>query len=260
MKKQQSGESAAIALYIRLARVFRERILQGQWRPGERLPTVDALSTQFDVAVVTARQAIALLVGEGLLNSARGRGIFVAQDVRIAIDDPALRSAINDRYEVAPGQTIRVLNRRRALRLPPTLALSDDDDSRFTRIRKIHLQNNKPFALLESYVAQDVFERFPSKADAKFKIQRLIREAGVEIALARQEVTVSHATPDVAELLDYVMGGSLIRLRSWRFSAGGQVIYATVNLYRGDLFVLDYVESQGAARAVPWLILLTRYR
>jgi hypothetical protein len=56
------------------------------------------------------------------------------------------------------------------------------------------------------------------------------------------------------------MGGSLIRLRSWRFGTGGHVIYATVNLYRGDLFVLDYVESDGAMRPLPWLTPLTRYR
>jgi GntR family transcriptional regulator len=128
------------------------------------------------------------------------------------------------------------------------------------RIRKIHLHNEVPFAVLESYVEQGVFSKFPHEADRKFKIQRLIREAGVEISAARQEVTVSHATPDVAKLLDYVMGGSLIRLRSWRFGTGGHVIYATVNLYRGDLFVLDYVESDGAMRPLPWLTPLTRYR
>lgn len=260
MRRSRLDESSAIALYIRLARVFREHIAQGHWRPGDRLPTVEQLSAEHDVARVTVRQAVALLVEDGLLSSTRGRGTFVTKGALLPIDDPTLRLAINDRYEMAPGQRIQVLSRMRHLDLPSPLTLGSGATGKFARIRKIHLHNRVPFVYLDSYIAQHIYDRFPKGADRKSKIQRLIREAGIEVSVARQEVTLSHATPETSAILDYTIGAALVRLRSWRFDPSGKVIYATVNLYRGDLFVLDFVEEQRDQRPLPWLTPLTRYR
>lgn len=254
-------DSSSIALYIRLARVFRERIAEGQWKPGERLTTVEELSKEYDVARITVRQALALLSAEGLLTTARGRGTIISRDLSMAIDDPTLRRAINDGHNVAPGQTIKVLSRLRNQRLPPLLALDSNEDEKYVHIRKIHLHNGRPFALLNSYVSQGIYDDFPKNSDKVFKIQRLLKEAGVSTTVARQEVTISHATPEVAKLLDYTMGGNLVKLRSWRFDSDHNILYATINKYRGDQFVLDFIEEQqDASKPLPWLIPLTRYR
>lgn len=254
-------DSSAIAIYIRLARVFRERIAEGQWKPGQRVATVEELSKQYKVARITVRQALALLSAEGLLSTARGRGTIVARELNMAIDDPTLRRAINDRYNVAPGQTIKVLTRQRNQALPPLLTLDAGNTGKYVHIKRLHLHNGRPFALLHSYVAQDIYDTFPKSSDQKFKIQRLLKEAGATTAVARQEVTTSHATPEVAKLLEYTMGGTLVKLRSWRFDSNHRILYATINQYRGDLFVLDFVEEQKDANTpLPWLIPLTRYR
>ena len=44
--------------YARLAQLLRQRIDKGFWKPGERLPRLEALMAEFDVARVTARQAV----------------------------------------------------------------------------------------------------------------------------------------------------------------------------------------------------------
>jgi GntR family transcriptional regulator len=258
--RSRENESSAIALYIRLARVLREQISQGHWRPGDRLPTVEQLSSERGVSRVTVRQAVALLVKEGLLLSSRGRGIVVARTAFLPIDDPGLRLAINDRYGLAAGQRIRVLSRGRCNSLPPELSLEIGVTTGFSRIRKVHLHNGLPFAYLDSYVPQEIYDLFPRGSDKKLKIQRLIRDAGIDIHVARQEVTLTHATPEVAALLDCAMGAALVRLRSWRFDKSGRIVYAAANLYRGDLFVLDFVEEQSDRKPLPWLTPLTRYR
>jgi GntR family transcriptional regulator len=179
----------------------------------------------------------------------------------MAIDDPTLRRAINDRYNVAPGQTIEVLERRRNQSLPPLLALDGGNAGKYVFLRRLYLQNGRPFAVLDSYVAQDIYSKFPRHGEQKFKIQRLLQEAGATATVARQEITTSYATPEVAKLLDYTMGGTLVKLRSWRFDANHRILYAAINQYRGDLFVLDFVEEQNERnRPLPWLIPLPRYR
>ena len=222
---------------------------------------MEELSKQYKVARITVRQALALLSAEGLLTTARGRGTIVAANPNLPVDDPTLRRAINDRYNVAPGQTIKVLGRRRNQSLPPLLSLDACDRGKYVHLKRLYLQNGRPFALLDSYVAQDIYGTFPRKSDEKFKIQRLLQEAGAVTTVARQEITISYATPEVAKLLDYSMGGTLVKLRSWRFDPNHRILYATINQYRGDLFVLDFVDEQTESnRPLPWLIPLTRYR
>ncbi|MFD0667511.1 GntR family transcriptional regulator [Ramlibacter sp. MAHUQ-53] len=60
-----------------LAAALRARIVQGEWAPGEAIPPEAALAPAYGVALGTIRQAIALLVADGLLERRQGRGTFV---------------------------------------------------------------------------------------------------------------------------------------------------------------------------------------
>lgn len=65
------------AIYRQIATVLRTRITDGTYQPGHRIPTAAALAEEFGVAANTVRQATALLVREGYLVGAQGRGVFV---------------------------------------------------------------------------------------------------------------------------------------------------------------------------------------
>lgn len=67
--------------YHRIADTLRAEIQSGDLQPGERLPAETALTTRFDVALPTLRQAIGILRAEGLIESRHGIGTFV-KDVR----------------------------------------------------------------------------------------------------------------------------------------------------------------------------------
>ncbi|CAM3373807.1 GntR family transcriptional regulator [Polaromonas hydrogenivorans] len=60
-----------------LASSLRARITQGEWIPGTALPPEALLAKEHGVALGTLRQALALLVAEGLLERRHGRGTFV---------------------------------------------------------------------------------------------------------------------------------------------------------------------------------------
>ena len=60
-----------------LASSLRARITLGEWVPGTALPPEAALAKEHGVALGTLRQAMALLVAEGLLERRHGRGTFV---------------------------------------------------------------------------------------------------------------------------------------------------------------------------------------
>lgn len=65
------------ARYAAIAERLRATITAGRWAAGEPIPAETVLMQEFAVALGTMRQAIALLVNEGLLERRHGRGTFV---------------------------------------------------------------------------------------------------------------------------------------------------------------------------------------
>ncbi|AVH60037.1 MULTISPECIES: winged helix-turn-helix domain-containing protein [Streptomyces] len=58
---------------------LRERIVDGTYPPGERLPSVVDVCAEFDISQVTARKALKELRAEGLAYMQPGIGTFVTE-------------------------------------------------------------------------------------------------------------------------------------------------------------------------------------
>jgi GntR family transcriptional regulator len=69
-----SGEQ----LYRQLYRALRAAILSGAWGEGEIIPSENEMRDRFAIARTTVRNAMALLVREGLVSQVRGRGTMVS--------------------------------------------------------------------------------------------------------------------------------------------------------------------------------------
>ena len=63
--------------YQRLADALRLEVVERRWKAGDQIPSENVIAEEYCVAPGTARQALALLVDEGLLERHHGRGTFV---------------------------------------------------------------------------------------------------------------------------------------------------------------------------------------
>lgn len=63
--------------YYQLANILRDQIATGLLRAGDRVPSEAQLCEQYKVSPMTARRALNILLDEGLVTAARGRGTFV---------------------------------------------------------------------------------------------------------------------------------------------------------------------------------------
>jgi DNA-binding GntR family transcriptional regulator len=64
--------------YVQIADDLRAAIRAGSLAPGDQLKSARLLAEQYKVAQMTVWQAIRILRAEGLVVSAKGRGVFVA--------------------------------------------------------------------------------------------------------------------------------------------------------------------------------------
>ncbi|MEU8520158.1 GntR family transcriptional regulator [Streptomyces sp. NBC_01216] len=74
MTDQDSGRRPK---YQRIADELRTAIQSGAFAPGDRLPGENDLMTTYEVARMTARQALSVLRNEGLAEARKGAGVFV---------------------------------------------------------------------------------------------------------------------------------------------------------------------------------------
>ena len=65
--------------YLRLAEHVRRQIAEGLYKPGGRIPSEASLCKSSGLALLTVRQALSVLVEEGLLERFPGRGTYVKE-------------------------------------------------------------------------------------------------------------------------------------------------------------------------------------
>ena len=69
-------------IYLQIADEIRERVVEGDWRPGERVPSIRELAVELGVNPNTVTKSYQRLVERGIISSRRGLGYFVSEDAR----------------------------------------------------------------------------------------------------------------------------------------------------------------------------------
>jgi DNA-binding GntR family transcriptional regulator len=139
-------------LYRQIEEVIRRHVHSGQWPRHYKLKAEDDLAEEFGVSRGTLRQALQVLVEEGLLTQVQGRGTFVAAPS----GDLPLAQQLVTMHEVlaASGQdfTTEVLNQE-VVRGPDNIRklLDLPDHEQLLYIRR-RLVTGEPVVLLENYV------------------------------------------------------------------------------------------------------------
>jgi len=145
--------TSAEPAYSQLARLLREKIAGGQYRPGERIPSVPELSTTFKVASMTVRQAVEQLTREGTVVRERGRGTFVRpaalSSATFGLDD--LRRQLTD-----TELQVKVLSAR-SVRATPRVAgkLAVREGERVISIKRLLVRGEQALFCHSEYVVWD---------------------------------------------------------------------------------------------------------
>ena len=64
-------------IFQQIADQIRERILEGEWRAGERIPSIRELAIELGVNPNTVTKSYQALLDRAIIESQRGRGYFV---------------------------------------------------------------------------------------------------------------------------------------------------------------------------------------
>ena len=66
-------------IYLQIADQIRERILRGEWKAGQRIPSIRELAVELGVNPNTVTKSYQKLLKRELISNQRGRGYFVGE-------------------------------------------------------------------------------------------------------------------------------------------------------------------------------------
>lgn len=226
--------------YAQLAELLRQRIARGVWSQGAKLPSLEELMREFDVARVTVRQAVELLAREGLLSPQPGRGTFVtgvpAQDRWLRLETSL--QALADVYRHDKPKLTLI---EEASAAPPLRPADGKPAAQYRFMRRVHTTGGEPYCVISIYLDERVFRMAPARFRRETAIPVLLELPKVKIARARQTVTIGTADTEVSEHLGVPLGSPVALVRRVFCAPDGSVVYLAEVTYRGDYiqFAMD---------------------
>lgn len=224
-------------LHISISEKLRHQIASGKYQSGDRLPSEHQLMETFSVSRITARQAVANLVSQGLAIAYRGKGVFVTPQKKVTyslssplvfLEQDMTRQGVdfsfeNLAFELMPApaevaaelgiaETARVYMQKKLLRMDGAAGAVD--------ISYLSAELADPFAgLLEQQMT------FPTLAQNDIPVERL---DGL--------IECTHADYDLSGYLEVPLGHALMLYRYTAYSSDQQPVLHGATISRADRF------------------------
>lgn len=220
--------------YLRLSQLLRQRIEKGHWKPGERLPRLEDLMVEFDVARVTARQAVGILAREGWVSVGRGRGTLV-QDRAAAGRTLHLQTSLAELADAYRDDrpTLSLIDERRSVP-PPQAAEWGAPAEAYRHLRRVHSRDGEAYCVISIHLDEAIFRLAARRFRRETIIPVLLELPQVRIAHAQQTLRISVADVETARLLGIPVNAAVAEVMRRFRDADGRVIYVAEIAYRAD--------------------------
>lgn len=238
--------------YQEIADALRRQIDDGDLAPDDKLPTEKQLEERYDASRETVRKALALLVNEGLVISARPTGHFVRrrepmahrpqEEFRKRPYTPEMDAFVTEYAELGrePEQTIEVHIVEPPAEVAKRLRLEPGE---LAVVRKrVRSLDGEPFNTNDSYFRQDMVqgseimrpENIPEGAN------EVLAKLGHRQVRALDEIHVRMPKPEEVRRLELVPGTPVAYLITTGFTEGGTPVRVALNAMPGDRNIITY--------------------
>lgn len=236
-------KTSRVPRYFQIAKLIREEITSGKFKPGEKLPSENQLSEFYDVSRVTIRQALKLLQENSSIYRVHGVGTFVSPLIMKGMSGflgfTEKTSLLG--FEV----TSRVLAFQKVDRLPEEMQLqlqlfdkSSSPSSELMQIKRTRLIDEVPAAIEDVYVPLDTFPGIDEYDFGSRSLYETLNNVwGVVPVYSMQVMNAKAASEEEAEQLIIPVGKPLLSVFRLTLSEGFKVIEYCESIYNTDKYI-----------------------
>ena len=237
-RKIRAPSSSREVLVKRVADALREQIASGKLKPGARLFSEIALARNLEISRATLREAMRILVRDGLVDIRHGVGAFVADEHRLIwsrLDSMRSFTDLIRSVGGTPGD--------RHLRVERTEAPDDAAEALGIEprtpvglVKRVRLIDGTPLSIANEYVllaGPDDFAHL--EAFAGGSLYKFLRDH-CGIVLARSSVVIAAIRADASQaaLLEIRKGAPLLLLREPHYDVAGRPVLFAVNYHNSE--------------------------
>lgn len=241
MASQLLERDSAIPLYAQLEEILRGKIANGEWRPGQRIPSENELNRLYELSRMTARGVLTKLVNDGLLFRVPGKGTYVSLR-KIEAVSPAYKG-VREQLEsmgyethtelVGIGLETASASARDALHL--------EEGEEVYAIHRVRSVQGEPISLHHSFVPARLASGL-DKYDVVTEQLCVILEShyGLAIRHVEEHLEAISAGPEDSRYLAIRRGAAVLLLEDTISDSSGTSFEYSKIVFRGDKVKLDF--------------------
>ncbi|CBI13557.1 GntR family transcriptional regulator [Streptococcus gallolyticus] len=230
-----------VPAYIRIHDAIKKEIDGGVWEIGQRLPSERDLADDYEVSRMTLRQAITLLVEEGILERRVGSGTYVASHrVQEKMRGTTSFTEIVRSQGKTPSSQLISYQRKPANETEiQQLQLKATDT--VVRMERVRFADNVPLVFEVASIPEKLIQSFNQEAITEHFFQTLT-DNGYEIGKSQQTIYAKNASERVANYLKVPKNHAVLALTQVSYFTDGRPFEYVHSQYVGDRFEF-YLEN-----------------
>jgi DNA-binding GntR family transcriptional regulator len=233
-------------IFEQVNEILRERIRQGEYSAGSRLPSESELSEEFNVSRATIRTVLARLAAEGLILRKQGDGTYVNESLH---DVNAHLGGLTDfvRLIESSGHTpsIRALSSEHRPATPEECrVLGLEQQQEVVSLLRLLYAGEAPVILANNVFAVALFLEPDQKFNPELPIQEVMRRyCRQEIAYAVVDIRAALAGPGVAAHLERDADSPLLKIESTLYNNSNKALVYGLSYFDDAALKLRLVQS-----------------
>lgn len=223
-------------LHVSISEKLRHQIDSGEYLPGEKLPSEHQLMAIFEVSRITVRQAIANLIGQGLVQSQQGKGVFVTPQHKVSysLSSPLV---FLEQDLAQKGVTLSIENLTLKKISPSTNIVAVLNLARKEKVlfqEKLLKMDGAAGALDITYLVNSVGNEFADDLTTQMTFP-LLEKHDIHIGKIDAIVECTHADYKKSRYLEVPLGHPLIVYRYTAYAEQGPILHGET-ISRADRF------------------------
>jgi GntR family transcriptional regulator len=259
---QPLDRNGSIPLVYQLGEAVRDKIVRGEYRLDQPIPTEGELQKLYGVSRTTVRLALAKLVNEGYIRRQQGKGTYVnprglvtkGKPKRLSRDMFGVKSTT--RIIQSAGMNVRTEVRHFERSLPSEevaekLGIGQRDP--VLHFQRVRYADDKPLVMEKSWIpaAQCPDLRREDVKSSLYAV--LFKKYHYRIAAAHQSLRAMVASESEAQTLDLKVGEPVMLVYGVTYLDDGRAIEAQESHFRAESieFIIELGEYSQYARLMP---------
>lgn len=230
-----------IPAYVKIHDAIRKEIEEGIWKIGQRLPSERDLADVYEVSRMTLRQAITLLVDEGILERRVGSGTYVSGR---RVQEKMRGTTSFTEIVRAQGKTpsSQLISYQKKLAIEDEIKRLELRPTDFVvRMERVRFADKIPLVFEVASIPEKLIRQFKREEITEHFFQTLT-DNGFEIGKSQQTIYAKNASERVANFLTIPKGQAVLALTQVSYFTNGQPFEYVHSQYVGDRFEF-YLEN-----------------